>query len=311
MSKRSLFILILLLAVIDIVAAFWYLAARIETSGDSRDFFELRSDSVPATLADTISDINVPDSFMIAERHAYYVSSEPAVKGDLSTYFSCVKRVKVRWPKSVNGSADIASLHRALLDKMFTSGAIDLERSVSQYLAQVSFTSSHELSYKQVDRCPTPQSSYAYESVTLAYPVMTSMRLLVMGVDKIVFNGIEHTVNSAFVHYDRSTHRLLTKKDIFAADDDVLLGIVNAKIDLLNKEKNMHLSRGTALPAEFQAKARGISFYFPTGILAAPNEGPIEIFVDYKTLNVVFTPSFQQLVHDNDGFWDYKRLTAD
>lgn len=309
MSKRSLLILILLLAVIDIVAGFWYLAARIETSGDSRDIFSMRDDSITAVLADTISEINVPDSFMIAERHAYYVSNEPAVKNDVSTYLSCVKRVKIRWPKSVNGSDDIASLHRALLHKMFASGVVDLEDAVGQYLSLPVFTSSQEVGYKRVDGRPTPQEAFGYESTILAYPVMTSMHLLVMGVDKIIKNGNERVTHNAYVHYDRSTHRLLNKSDIFAATDDVILGIINAKIDLLNQEKDLHLEHSMAMPSEYQAKARGISFHFPAGIVAAPSAGPVELFVDYKTLNVVFTQPFRQLVSDNEGYWDYKHLT--
>lgn len=311
MSKRSLLILILLLAIIDIVAAFWYLAARIEASGDSRDLFEMRSDTTNVATADTISETNVPDSFMIAERHAYYVSSKPAVKSDLSTYFTCVKRVKVRWPKSVNGSEDIVPLYRALLDKMFTSGSVNLEYAINQELAQPKFTSSHELEYKTVKKRPSPQPSYAYQYDILAYPVMTSMRVLVMGVEKREYNGIERTNRNAFIHYDRATHQLLTWKDVFESDNTVLLGLINSKIDALNSEKTTHLEHAMAMPAEFQIKAKGICFHFPAGIVAEPNEGPIEVFIDYKTLNTVFTPKFKQLVRDNEGFWDFKRLTFD
>lgn len=312
MSKRSLLIIILLLAIIDIVAAFWYLAARIEASGDSRDIFTIRKDTaVLATAADTISDINVPDSFMIAERQAYYVSREPAVKGDLSTYFTCVKRVKVRWPKSINGNENVVPLERAVLDKMFTPGTVNLEYAINQELSQPKFTSSHELEYKKIEKRPTPKPAYAYQYDILAYPVMTSMRVLVMGVEKIEYNGIEHKSRNAFIQYDRATHRVITWKDVFASDNNVLLGLINTKIDALNKEKNMLLEHAMAMPTEFQIKAKGISFHFPSGVIAEPNEGPIELFIDYKTLYVVFTPGFKQLVRDNEGFWDYKRLTFD
>ena len=311
MSKRSLLILILLLAIIDIVAAFWYLAARIEASGDSRDLFEMRSDTTNVATADTISDTNVPDSFMIAERHAYYVSREPAVKSDQSTYFTCVKRVKVRWPKSVNGSEDIVSLYRALLDKMFNPGTVNLEYAINQELAQPKFTSSHELEYKTVEKRPNPQPSYAYQYDILAYPVMTSMRVLVMGVEKVEYNGIERSRRNAFVHYDRAIHKLLTWKDVFASDNTVILGLINNKIEALNLEKNIQLEHAIAMPTEFQIKPKGICFHFPAGVVAAPNEGPIEVFIEYKTLNTVFTQGFKQLVRDNEGFWDYKPLTFD
>lgn len=311
MSKRSLLILILLLAIVDIVAAFWYLAARIEASGDSRDYFEKHNEDVAAAPADTVSEINVPDSFMIAERHAYYVSRQPAIKGDMSTYFSCIKSVKVRWPKSVNGSDDLTPLYRALLDKMFTPGSVNLEYAINQELSKPKFTSSHELGYKKIESKPTPQPGYAYRHDVLAYPVMTSMRVLVMGIEKMDYNGIERTMHNAYVHYDRATHQLIDKKDIFAIDDAALLSMINAKINELNKSKDNNLDHAMALPSEYQIKAKGISFHFAAGVVAAPNEGPIEIFLDYKTLNSTFTSAFKQLVRDNSGYWDYKRLTID
>ena len=98
---------------------------------------------------------------------------------------------------------------------------------------------------------------------------------------------------------------------MFASDNSVLLGIINTKIDVLNTERSIRLEHAMAMPVEFQIKAKGISFHFPAGAVAEPNEGPIEIFIDYKTLNVVFTSPFKQLVRDNEGFWDYKRPNFD
>ena len=154
-------------------------------------------------------------------------------------------------------------------------------------------------------------AGYAYRHDVLAYPVMTSMRVLVMGIEKMDYNGIERTMHNAYVHYDRATHQLIDKKDIFAIDDAALLSMINAKINELNKSKDNNLDHAMALPSEYQIKAKGISFHFAAGVVAAPNEGPIEIFLDYKTLNSTFTSAFKQLVRDNSGYWDYKRLTID
>ncbi|MBO4870821.1 MAG: hypothetical protein J5565_02415 [Muribaculaceae bacterium] len=310
MSKRSLLIIILLLTIVDIVAAFWYLAARIEASGSSRDIFEIVPDTTVAEMADTLTETNVPDSFMMAEQHAYYVSQQPAIKGDNSTYFYCVKRVKVRWPKSVNGSSRMGQLEHAMLEKMFPMVGNDLEQSINMFLGQPSFNSTHELAYNKIDFLPASASSYSNRSDIVAFPVMTSMRLLVMGIEKYVFNGIETITSTAYVHYDRGTHRLLEKKDIFAEKDVVILGIINAKIDQLNREKGSQLQHASTMP-EFQAKAKGISFHFPTGIIAAPNEGPIEVFVDYPKIKPALTTSFKRLVAENTGFWDYKHVTID
>lgn len=311
MTKRSLLIIILLLAIVDIVAAFWYLAARIEASGDSRDIFAVRTDTTQVLDADTIADSNVPDTFMIAERHTYYVSEHPAVQGNNGTYYACTMRVKVRWPQSVNGSNNIKSLEQAMISKMFSINSSSLDQGIAMFLAKPVFSTPQAIDYKIVTKTPTPQPAYASGRAVVAYPVMTSMRLLVMGIEKHDFAGSEKSSHFACVHYDRGLHRVLAKKDIFNPDDMTVLAKINAKIDHLNKEKSGTLRHADAFPAEFQAKAKGICFYFPAGMVADASEGPIDIFVDYASLKPVLTPAFKQLVDTNEGFWDYKRFTLD
>ncbi|MBR1804673.1 MAG: hypothetical protein IJ775_07230 [Muribaculaceae bacterium] len=308
MSKRSLLIIIMLLAIIDIVAAFWYLAVRIEASGDSRDLFSIRTDTAQVQVADTIIDTNVPDTFMIAERHAYFVSVHPAVKGDNSTYYACTMRVKVRWPQSVNGSNNVKSLEQALMAKMFSAASNSLDQGMAMFLAKPTFSAPGKIDYKLLTKRPTPKPAYASRRTVMAFPVMTSMRLLVMGIEKHDHIGNEKTTHSAFVHYDRGMHRVLNKKDIFQREDAAVVAIINKKIDALSK---IQLKHADTFPTEFQIKAKGICFYFSPGMVADTAEGPIEIFVDYGSLRSVFTPAFKQLVDTNDGFWDYKPLSLD
>ena len=308
MSKRSLLIIIMLLTIVDIVAAFWYLAVRIETSGDSRDLFSIRTDTTQVQEADTISDINVPDTFMMAERHTYFVSVHPAVKGDNTTYYACTMRVKVRWPQSVNGSDNVKSLEQAMMTKMFGTKCSSLDQGIAMFLAKPTFNAPNEIEHKVITQRPTPKPAYASRRTIIAFPVMTSMRLLVMGIEKHDHIGDEQSMHSAFVHYDRGMHRVLNKKDIFQRNDAAIMAIINKKIDALN---TIQLKHADSFPDEFQAKEKGICFHFAPGALADPAEGPIEIFVDYGSLRSVFTPAFKQLVDTNEGFWDYKHLSLD
>lgn len=85
MSKRNLVIIIALLVIVDIAAAFWYLSLRIEASGESHDLWQ-RSDTT-ATVADTLTTASIPDTFDIKEFHAYHVSRTPSIRGDENSYY--------------------------------------------------------------------------------------------------------------------------------------------------------------------------------------------------------------------------------
>ena len=311
MSKRTYFIIILLLVVIDIVAGFWYLAVRIEAGGNGIDLFDPRADSTQVTAADTISELNVPDVFRTFSRDTFFVSNLPADKMVSSSHFTSVKRIRLRWPEQVNGNDSLALLERALLEKMFATDRTSLTFAVSQELGKPTFNTTHQVSYHTVAKAPTTQSKYSNVSTLLTYPIMTSMRLLVMKVERKRYNGIETTTTTAYVHYDRGLQRVLAKGDIFDSENDPkLLELINSKIDRLNLEHKLNYSQATQLPTEFMAKRNGILFVFATGVITDPAEGPIEVFVDYKTLQPVFTPLFKKLVEDNEGFWDYKPLTV-
>ncbi|MBQ7691311.1 MAG: hypothetical protein IJT30_09020 [Muribaculaceae bacterium] len=311
MSKRTYFIIILLLVVVDIVAGFWYLAVRIEAGVDGLDLFQSQADSTQVVAADTISELNVPDVFRSFSRDTFFVSNQLADKAIPTSRFTSVKRIRLRWPEQVNGNDSLPSLERALLEKMFATDRTSLTFAVSQELGKPTFNTTHQVAYHTVAKAPATLSKYSNVSTLLAYPIMTSMRLLVMKVERKRYNGIETTTSAAYVHYDRGLQRVLAKGDIFDSENDPkLLELINSKIDRLNLEQHLNLSQATQLPTEFMAKRKGILFVFATGVIADPADGPIEVFVDYSDLQTVFTPLFKKLVEDNDGFWDYKPLTV-
>ena len=55
MTKKNLIIVIILLTIIDLVAAGWYMSRRIEASGQSKNLFEQRDSTDYVIEADTVS----------------------------------------------------------------------------------------------------------------------------------------------------------------------------------------------------------------------------------------------------------------
>lgn len=308
MSKRNLVIIIALLVIIDIAAAFWYLSLRIEASGESHDLWQ-RSDDTTATVADTLTTTSVPDTFDVQDFHTYYVSRTPAVRGDENSYYTCVKRVKVRWPVSVNGNDSLPALEQALLNCMFGKAGGNLSFAAAQWTQLPKFNVEALTDFKEIDTRPRIVPRYAYTEQMLAYPILTSLRLLVMEVDHRTQSGETSTLTTRYVHYDRVKQSVLERKHIFEqGKEPILLSLINDKIERLNNEKRLQLERASNVANEYHATRAGLIFDYPAGELAPANEGVVEILIDYPPLYSVLTQDFKNLINLNDGYWKYKPI---
>lgn len=307
MTKRNLVIIIALLVVIDIAAAFWYLSLRIEASGESRDLWQRGDTSV--TVADTLTTASIPDTFDVKEFHAYYVSHSPAVRGDENSYYTCVKRVKVRWPVSINGNDSLPALERALQTCLFGSDNNNLAYAATRWTRVPKFNIEALTEFKEISTQPKIVSRYAYTEQLLAYPIMTSLRLLVMEIDHRTHASETSTLATRYVHYDRVKQSVLQRKNIFEPEQEpILLALINEKIERLNNEKRLQLERAAKVANDFHAIRGGIIFDYPAGEIAPASEGTIEILLDYPLLSSVLTQEFKNLLNLNDGYWKYKPI---
>ena len=72
MTKRNLIITIILLAIIDALAAAWYVSRRIEASGTSQSFFDQRDSTDIVVEADTVTTASQADLFDEMQHNTYY-----------------------------------------------------------------------------------------------------------------------------------------------------------------------------------------------------------------------------------------------
>lgn len=308
-SRRTLIIIIALLVIADIVAGLWYLSLRAEVNGESHELWDSPS-TEEAVAADTVSLRSAPDTFAIIRRAAFYASDRPSIAGDQNSYYTCHRRLALRWPTSVNGSAAPESLQRALIRFLTPSSTTDLETAIGDWLREARFTTASAVEYHRSESQPHIVSGYAYTDNLLIYPHSTSQRLLVMKIDRSVNSGTMTTSTSAYVHYDRLRHYVLNTTDIFdQTKENALVTLINEKITALNASKSITLEQASRVPAHFCCGRTGIMFEFAPGDIAAVGEGAIEVVVPYKQLGPVLTKPFKDLLNDNDGYWDYKRLT--
>lgn len=304
MTKKNLIILIILLAIIDLVAAGWYMSRRIE-AGESRTLFDQRDSTDIVVEADTLVSAFQDDLFDEPQHNTYYfTANSPAVSGDNSSYYTSIKHVKVRWPLKVNGNSELDALNKELISKAFGNSQAQMKDARFVWLNSPNFNKPIGDDYKKLVQAPTIVPLYGNVSQVLVYPYMTSNRLLVMEIDKVEYNGSTNIEDNAYIHYDRVRQRLLTRMDILTADiekENKLVKIINDKIDELNKSRadGNKLQHALNVPSEICCSKKGVIFQYKQGSIAST---PVEVMVDYDKLEKFFTADFLQLVKSNDEY---------
>ena len=308
MTKKNLIIVIILLAIIDLVAAGWYMSRRIEAGGKSTSLFDERDSTDVIAEADTTINAAEADVFDDV-RHTtyYYIANSPSIAGDQTSYYTSIKHVKLRWPKKINGDEQLSTLNKELIKTAFGNTQTELKAARYTYLNKPNFNKPIGDEYKTLSTAPTIYPIYGNVSQVLVYPYMTSLRLLVMKIDKVEYNGTANNTSSTYVHYDRQKSRMLSRTDILTTDtekENKLLKVINKKIDDLNKGRGdgRQLQHALNVPAEICCSKKGVLFMFKHGTISSD---PIEVLVDYDKLEDFFTEDFKQLVKHNDGYYMY------
>ena len=305
MTKKNLIIIIVLLALIDLVAAGWYTSRRIEASNGSQNFFDQRDSTEVIAMADTVTSASQADEFDKLQHNTYYfIANTPAVAGNNNSRYTSIKHVKVKWPKKVNGDEELAALNKELIKTAFDNNQSQLKDARYTYLNSPVFNKSVGDDYRTLVKAPTIYPTYGNVSQVLVYPYMTSQRLLVMEIDKVEYDGNSTDKTSTFVHYDRQKGRVLSRMNILQADaslENKLLKIINKKIDDLNRGRSEErkLQHALNVPADICCGKKGITFLFKHGSIS---DGNIEIQVDYDKLEPFLTQEFQQMQANNEGF---------
>ena len=307
MTKRNLIITIILLTIIDALAAGWYMSRRIEAGGKSQNFFDQRDTTEAVIEADTVTTTSQADLFDEMQHNTYYfIANTPNISGDNSSRYTSIKHVKVKWPRKVNGEDGLDQLNKELISKAFGNTQVKMEDARYVYLNKPTFNKPlDEGDYHKLSSAPTIVPVYGNVSQVLVYPYMTSQRLLVMEIDKVEYNGRTNSENDYFIHYDRQRQRVLSRIDILVADVDKenkLLKVINKKIDDLNKGRaeGRQLQHALNVPAEICCGKKGILFQYKQGTIS---DESVEILIDYDQAEPFFTPEFKQLMENNG---DYK-----
>lgn len=306
MTTRSLIVVIVVLAVIDIVAGVWYLDGKLNDNGKSPFTFSFNdSDAVEAsTVAESVGN----DEFSTMSDNAYFVTDKPVDVGGMSDPLSSTMRIKAKWPKRVNGDTEPRALTEALLGKMFATSYADLASAIKSELSHPVFCTATNEKYSKVNESPIVTERFSHVQSVKAYPVMNSNRLLVYEVDKKTFGDAQSgtSKNTQFVVYDRLKGKVLSLADMVAdGNDNKVLALINKKIDTING-KTSRFGHARVLPDNVRVKHEGLLFYFQSGELGSSE---VEIYIALDAVKKLLTPSFADIMKSNGDFVDFKPIT--
>ena len=300
MTKRSLYITILILVVLDLAAGAWWAAGHFNSDGKLR----LGTGENTATQADTISDASRPDAFRLLNDSAYYVTQADAA----GNCYTCVLHIKAQWPVTVNGNSSVGELKEALIGKLFGKQYGDIMQANDATLSEPHFTSGSTTGVKTSTR-PTTKPGRGTEYYYRAYPYMTSDRLLEYHIEHNTYDGYKARRRVARVHYDRVRQQVITTDMVLdLSEKEQIIALLNKRIQHFIDADGMALRHATSLPREFMLGRTGIVFLFPEGEIAKEETGIIEIKLGYDKIMPYLTAYYRDLLAGNNHYQTYPEL---
>lgn len=309
-TRRPYIIAISLLAVLDIAAGFWYFANHVNADGRSGGLLWDNGADSEAVMADTLASAVASNRFEpMTDRMACYTSAFTMPTGDgKGAPYTCIKQVKLRMPKAVNGSTELGGLRQAIADKLFDRTGESLGKAVNAFVEAAEFNLGGNSDYAQSPSVTT-RSVVGREHRVKAYPYSTSERLLQYEVYGYVYDGYRRSERMGYVLYDRARHRVLGMADVFRpSESGRLLKLINSRIAKVARKKGQELNAATTVAAEFRVEQRGISMVYAEGAIATPESGVSFVFLPYSELDPCLTDEFKRLLAGDCGYHRYKPM---
>lgn len=301
MTKRKLYTIIAILAVLDIAAAFWYAATHINSDGKGVELFG--DDSTRAVAqADTLAQSQVADQFQAVEQNGYF-ESVPAQGG---TPFTSVKRFMGRLPLSVNGNQRLSGLMDALSEKTFGLAGVSFSDNVANFVSHPTFNQVEPLAHKRLDHAPAVVKGWGNVQGIKVFPKLGSRCFLVMAIERSSYNGQTSQEAVTYLTYDREEQRVLSRDNIYnTALDNELVQLLNRHLDQQRRGYN-HVS---FVPDCIYPGKNGLVFVFPAGNVAPKAQGPVAVMLTYAQLAPFLTAGFAAKHKRDSGFRTYPEVS--
>lgn len=305
MTKRTLYIIIGLLFFLDFAAFFVYLVGHSNGDGKTPIEYVLR-DTVNVEFADTIPDTIIEDKFDTISRDVSYISKDHITIDNVKKPMTCTVKLKVVWPKSVNGSSSLEDLHSELLRKLDRKSFSDIKQAVAQLAGNPKFATP-SVKFTRIADVEKVVGAVHTRQFYRVFPYLRTNYLLEMVILIEKYNGKSLERSMQIVHYDRLHHTTLSMDKIFDLSHvDDIMALVNQSIEaqkLVGSHKSWNET--TSMPSEFLLGRKSVVFYFGDRRIAPKGTGLHEIPVSNKDLEPYFTSYYNELLNNDSYFETY------
>ena len=299
MTKRTLFIIIGLLVLLDVAAVIIYLSGTKNHDGKSPlDFTIDRSNEV--TRADTIPDKVTLDDFETFKDTMNYISTDKVEDGGEMKRMSSTVIVELQWPKKINNSTQFLELQNALMTKLTGKTYPSVKQMIADITGKPKFVkpTTH---YTKINK--DFSASHGASHVTRRYTVKPHFnsysRLEIMVVVNTLDGGKEsRTFN--IVHYNREKGKVITADQIFdSASTSDVIALVNQGIESKIIKENVDMHEIDNIPKEFILGDKDVFFYVDQ------NSKHYEIKVSNEDLKLFFTDYYNDLIINDTKLVSY------
>lgn len=295
MTKRTLFIIIGLLALLDAAAIIIYMAGHY-----SRD--DEQTETVPA---DILSKDLKNDVFDTIQTTANYLSVDKVLDNGEQKKMSATIMFKMIWPKEINGNKQLRELENELMTKLVGTPHTTIKALVDNVIKNPQFVkkSSHHTCVNN-DFSASKNASHTTHRY-LVFPYVSTRYRLEMIVILDTFNGTRDSRSMRIVHYDRMHGKVITTDHIFdSSSNEDVMALINQSIEGMKLEKERdNLHEVSSIPNNFLLGEKSVIFYVEQGTKL------YEVRVNNNNLKPYFTDEYNELLSNDSHFIAYDYLT--
>ena len=286
MTKRTLFIIIGLLVLLDVAAIIIYLSAPNREGKSPLDTTYDNINKGTHTQADVLPDKASLDEFETIKDSVNFISTDKVEDGGEQKRMSATVIINLQWPKTINGSNQFLELQNALMTKLTNKTYPSVKQMVADLTTHPKFVK-NTTHYTRIDK--DFSASHGASHTTRRYTVQphfgTHFRLEMMVVTETLDGGKEsRTFN--IIHYDRTHGKIITLDQIFdSSSTSDIIALINQSIESKIIKQNIDMHEVESIPKDFVLGEKNVIFYVEQGSsryeIKVSNEDLKEFFTDY------------------------------
>jgi len=310
MSKRTLYIIICLLLLLDVAAFVIYILGNSNRDGKSPIEMRMR-DSIDVEMADTIPDALVEDRFDTISREVNYVSLDKVSDGVEEKRMSTTIKLKLVWPESINHNSSLKQLESALMEKLLGRAYETVDQAIDSLISHPKFVQYSSNFSKVESSLVEEKGNHHTKQLYRVFPYFRTHYLMEFYVLIEKYDGHKRRRKVGVVHYDRLHNKVISMDEIFdLSHSKDILALVNQNIERVKiDKKNNKIHETSTLPMEFLLGTKSVIFYLPDGAIAPIGTGVYEVSVRNADLMEYFTSYYNELLNNDSLFSSYGFLT--